>query len=438
MNKYNKISNSKHIEWTNIDYNISFVDLHWKAQSSTETSVLFIRYNENAVKYLVGAKYAIIVFDKKPNREFPNSIVIKEGLFEDFQKELCDMVYPLPSMPFIGVTGTNGKTSVVNFILQGAMQKGRDILTIGTLGVFRNDELIYDYQMTTPPFIDLRRILFESQGKYDLVAMELSSHGFAQRRFIGITFDVIIWTNISRDHLDYHGSFENYFNAKKECFNYLKEDASVFIPKDQDFLRKLDNVIEVPPLNSSNKLLNFGFNNLNFTLAIKALQYFDIIDINHDLIELAPGRFNIIELYNSIAIIDFAHTPDAISNLIRQTREFFPGKKLITIFGCGGNRDSGKRPEMGKVASENSDFIIITNDNPRYESPEEIAAQIEKGVQGAEYMIELDREKAINYAISEFDDAVILIAGKGSEPYMEIEGRKEPYSDFNVLKKYND
>jgi UDP-N-acetylmuramoyl-L-alanyl-D-glutamate--2,6-diaminopimelate ligase len=384
--------------------------------------------------------------------------------------------YPSRDMKIIGVTGTNGKTSCTHFIAASLKMLNIPCGIIGTLGNGLYGELKHSIH-TTPDAIALQKILsdFKKQGiKY--VAMEVSSHAIAQDRINGLEFFIALFTNLTRDHLDYHGDMENYARVKRSLFtrkglqhcilnaddrygrSWLKEltgDISVYayslespvadihsIPITYLHHANFDNngitaSVHTPwgdgLLHNSHIVGKFNLSNL-----LAVLTVLGILDIPLEIIlaclsqlQGVPGRMEAIKTHEKpLVIVDYSHTPDALEQALLAIRDHCHGK-LWCVFGCGGDRDRGKRPLMGKIAEQHADQLVITDDNPRSEEPKKIIADIMGGIENkAKTVIEHDRRRAIAHAIScAQSDDVILIAGKGHETYQIIGKERLPFSD---------
>ena len=384
--------------------------------------------------------------------------------------------YPQNKVKIIGITGTNGKTTS-SYILENILEKTARIGTTGNR--ILDEELIT--KNTTPESLDLIKLINESVKKgVEYFIMEVSSHALEIGRVNSLLFDAAIFTNLTQDHLDFHGTMENYFNAKKKIFSMMKDESLGVINIDDDYGSKIYN-------ENNKKFISIGIKNRNCDLYGEILEYtnngmkleifydkknyflevnligeynlYNIlgcialslslgIDINFILKKLTnvnpvPGRFETIENNkNARVVVDFAHTDDGLLN-VGDTLKNITKNKVITLFGAGGDRDNEKRPKMAKAASKFSDFIILTSDNPRTEDPKEILRQIEAGLEGVnypknKYIIIEDREKAIKYAIeillNEGDS--LLIAGKGHETYQIIGEEKIYFDDREIAKKY--
>jgi UDP-N-acetylmuramoyl-L-alanyl-D-glutamate--2,6-diaminopimelate ligase len=381
--------------------------------------------------------------------------------------------HPSSRLRVIGVTGTNGKTTIafmVKTLLEAAGVK------TGLLGTVRYEigDRIIPAQRTTPESLEVQQMLAQML-KADCAAcvMEVSSHALEQKRVLGVEFDVCIFTNLTRDHLDFHGTMESYFAAKKKLFTALAEGGkrgAAVINIDDSYGARLAGttqveleltyglqkaarlratkieltpegsrfVVETPERKFALRLPLIGRHNIYNALAAvgagMALNI-DVVKIQAALNALppVPGRLEAVKCGQPFGVfVDYAHTDDALKNVLTTLREITPGRVLLA-FGCGGNRDSGKRAKMGKVAAELADFAIITSDNPRKEDPAKIAAQIEEGyrsIRTDSYVVELDRSRAIQQILVKAEPGdTVLLAGKGHETYQEFEDTVVPFDD---------
>ena len=378
---------------------------------------------------------------------------------------------PSEKLNLIGITGTNGKTSVTTLLFDIFKNLGFKSALISTVENRISDET-FPSTHTTPDVISLNKILAEAvEKKCEYCFMEVSSHGIDQNRTEGLHFKIAGFTNISHDHLDYHKTFDNYIKTKKRFFDELSFDAIAITNLDDkngnvmlqntkayrktyalktmaDFHGKL---LEA---DFNGMLLNFNgkefwttlsgkFNVYNLLLAFAVttecgFHEDDILQAISKL-ERVKGRFETLKSDGGIFfIIDYAHTPDALENILDSINEIrTKNERVITVFGCGGDRDHAKRPEMGKIATRKSTLAIITSDNPRTENPTDIIKEIEAGVEPqnfSKYTTIPDRKEAIKMAIkfSEPKD-IILIAGKGHEDYQEINGVKHHFDDRETV-----
>ncbi len=382
--------------------------------------------------------------------------------------------HPADDMKMIGITGTNGKTTVATLGWQLIKLLGKEAGLFSTVDVRIGDEMVKATH-TTPDIIQLYSRLNEMRNAgCEYVFMEVSSHALHQDRVYGIDFDVALFTNATRDHLDYHGDFKSYLNAKKILFDQLKKSSSAIICKDDKHAsymvqncvanvityglrsfgdihgRIIENSINGLTLKLDGHEIVFrmaGAYNAQNLLAVygiaKALGFRqDEILEKWSLLTGAKGRFDRYRSTEGVTgIVDYAHTPDALENLLDNINEMRGNRNnLITVVGCGGDRDKGKRPIMAQVATQKSDLTILTSDNPRTEIPEEIIQDMYKGVDEVyrkNTFTITNREEAIKLAcqLAKRGD-IIVVAGKGHEKYQDINGKKFPFDDKQVLQQY--
>lgn len=371
----------------------------------------------------------------------------------------------LEGIKFIGITGTNGKTTTAYVVYQMLKELGKKSAYIGTIGFFIDGEFIKEVPNTTMEITATYSLIEEAKNKgATVIVMEVSSHSLEEKRLEGISFDVGGFTNLTQDHLDYHETMEKYLNAKLKLLGKLKENGKMVVNADDESHSKFlspktvtmgNNGIEYKFNNYSFKQgktdINFNFNGqeykvqtnftgefnvYNFMMAIAIVKElrFKIKDILNIAKSIYPpkGRCEIILAKGAQIIIDYAHTPDAMEKIINCFKNM-NHNRIITIIGCGGDRDPIKRPIMGRIASENSDYVIFTNDNPRTEDEQKIMNDILKGVNSNNYEVIYDRKKAIEKAISliSFDD-ILLILGKGHENY-QIIGKEKIHCDDSEI-----
>ena len=370
-------------------------------------------------------------------------------------------------LKLIGVTGTNGKTTTCYLIYQILKLLGKKVCYIGTIGFYINSER-RELANTTPDILELYNLLLEAKNsniKY--VVMEVSSHALDLKRIYGLEFDVCAFTNLTQDHLDYHKTMDNYLKAKLQILNYLKDNGKIIVNSDDVYGKyfkcsksltlgsnKDDYQIVGYKLKQDRTNINLKHDNITYeittnligkfniynyltSLAIVNLLGFSINDIINITKDLYPplGRCQIIKKDRAIIVIDYAHTPDAVEKIIANFREVTKGK-IITIIGCGGDRDPLKRPIMGSIASSNSDYVIFTNDNPRTEDEKKIVADILNGVKSDNYEVIYDRREAIKKGMQVLkDNDTLLILGKGHEDYQIIGREKVHLSDIEEVHK---
>lgn len=363
---------------------------------------------------------------------------------------------PSAKLKIVGVTGTNGKTTIATLLYQVFTALGYKCGLIGTAGNIIINET-REAKNTTPGAIELNKLLEEMVEKgCTHVFMEVSSHAMDQGRVAGIKFVGGIFTNLTQDHLDYHKNFENYFCAKKKFFKMLPREAFAVSNIDDTYGARMLEGIKA-------KKYTYGFKNksdfsekLNTSLigdfnAYNALAVYamatllgeDSGKVKEILKTVKPpkGRFDYVKSESGvIGIVDYAHTPDALENVLKTVvRMREGGQKIISVFGCGGDRDPVKRAIMGRLGAELSDIAIFTSDNPRTEDPNKIIDQMQMGVTGelkGKVKIIPDRREAIKEAVSLAKSGdYILLAGKGHETYQEIKGVKHHFDDTEELQK---
>ena len=380
---------------------------------------------------------------------------------------------PSEKLKLVGITGTNGKTTTVTLLFNLFKSLGYSVGLLSTVQNKINNTVIPSTH-TTPDAITLNELLFkmEEQG-CEFVFMEVSSHAIVQNRIAGISFTGALFSNITHDHLDYHKTFDEYIKAKKQFFNLLPSTAFALTNRDDKngmvmlqntkankYTYALKNIADYKCkiieshlngllLNIDNhevwvKLIGtFNAYNILSVYATAILLKQDITSVLTALSNLnsVEGRFQYVKSPNGvIGIIDYAHTPDALKNVLETVKEIRSGsEQVITLVGCGGDRDSAKRPIMAAIACEYSNKVILTSDNPRTEDPEEILNQMQAGINPVDVKKVLritDRREAIKIACSFSSKGdIILIAGKGHEKYQEIKGVKHDFDDLEILKE---
>ena len=381
--------------------------------------------------------------------------------------------HPSTKLRVVGVTGTNGKTTVT-FMVKAILEAAG--IKTGLIGTIQHEigDRVLPAQRTTPGAVEIQQMMASMvRNNCQACVMEISSHALDQKRICGVEFDVAIFTNLTQDHLDYHGTLEAYFQAKEKLFTGLRDSskpgAAIINIDDSAGQRLVQSVnpeilisygvttpaklranrIELKPAMTAMEIESpVGSINCRMPLigrhnvynALAAIGAGIALKIETSVIQAAlnglkpiSGRLERIEMGQDFGVVvDYAHTDDALQNVLTTLREITPGRVLLA-FGCGGGRDPGKRAKMGRVAAELAGFTILTNDNPRKESPAKIVEQIERGFQDvptAEYSVELDRAKAIQQLISMARRGdTVLLAGKGHESYQEFEDTIAPFSD---------
>ena len=412
----------------------------------------------------------------------PEEVAERDTCFivvEDSSKALGELAcqwfgQPSKQLTLVGVTGTNGKTTIATLLYKLVRGLGHKAGLLSTVVNYIEDEAVASTH-TTPDALELNSLLKRMVDAGCTYAfMEVSSHSIAQARIAGLDFDGAVFTNLTRDHIDFHKTFDNYRDTKKRLFDSLKKNAFAITNKDdKNGLIMTQNCQASVCTYSTRALADYraqileeGFDgmllqvnnqevfvplvgrfNVSNILAIYGAAVslgFEPTEVLRVLSTLKPvnGRFESISSPKGwTAIIDYAHTPDAVENVINTINEIRkPGSRLITIVGCGGNRDKGKRPMMASLAKHGSDRLILTSDNPRDEEPTDILNDMIAGLTEAEQrdtLIIEDREMAIRTAcmMAEAGD-VILVAGKGHEDYQIIKGVKHHFDDHEVVRKY--
>ena len=381
---------------------------------------------------------------------------------------------PSKHLTLVGVTGTNGKTTIATLLYKLVRALGHKAGLLSTVVNYIEDEAV-PATHTTPDAIELNGLLRRMvDAGCEYAFMEVSSHAIAQKRIAGLDFDGALFTNLTRDHIDYHKTFDNYRDTKKRLFDGLKKTAFAVTNKDDknglvmtqnckaavhtystralaDYKAQiLEEGFEGMMLNVNGKEVfvplvgRFNVSNLLCIYGAALCLGFDELEVLRVLSTLKPvnGRFETIHSAKGwTAIVDYAHTPDAVDNVIQTIREIKKeGAKLITVVGCGGNRDKGKRPMMAQIAKKGSEQLILTSDNPRDEEPQDILNDMKAGLTEDELRSTLvieDRAAAIQTAcmLAQKDD-VILVAGKGHEDYQIIKGVKHHFDDHEEVRKY--
>ena len=430
-------------------------------EESNEKDIVFYSINDNEqssrmfYERLRKGNPGLVVFNQTLDVELDCAYAVAPGdKFFYYQKRVCDVLYPinLEKNKIVGITGTNGKTSVCHFLSEIFAHLGYSTLAVGTIGAGLRTPSSYEdldsCGLTTPSYLYLRKLFFIHRNCFDFIVMELSSHGLDQDRLGDIKIDLGIWTNFTQDHLDYHESIEHYFMAKAKIFHYLKSSSKVLVHKGHDeIMEKLDDYCRSRTIlfdsedlisykRESNALFFKGFMLKNVGAAFFSVKELLNKKVERlDFLTLPPGRFHIVGKGEKSVVVDYAHTPDALENLICLAKSYFLGKKINVLFGCGGERDKKKRAKMGEVVQNHASKIYITSDNPRSEDPEEILSHIE-AVLSKPFVKNVDRKETIRTAINEMKkDEVLLVAGKGHECYQEICGVKYPFDDREVVKE---
>ena len=402
------------------------------------------------------------------------SYEVETIIVEDTEKYLNDYLVEniskqFEDIKFIGITGTNGKTTTAYLTSQILTELGINNAYIGTIGYYVNSEFLRELPNTTPDILTLYNLILESiENNVKVIVMEVSSHSLSLGRINGIKLDVAGFTNLTEDHLDYHETMGNYLEAKKLILKYIKDDGVMISNIDDEYgnsfkynnfktlgFNESDYKVNSYEYTNLTTKINFTFNNIDYDVETNLLNKFNIYNymtalafVNNlgvsieeiinvtDKIMPPSGRNEIISVNGGKAIVDYAHTPDAVEKIITSTLEKKTGK-VITIVGCGGDRDPKKRPIMGEIATRLSDYVIFTNDNPRTEDEKNIMKDILAGVNKDNYRVIHDRREAIKNGLNMIsENDTLLILGKGHEDYQIIGHKKIHLSDKEEVLNY--
>ena len=411
-----------------------------------------------------------IIAEKNVSSSVPVEIVesTEEYLKKELKKEYADTINKLK---IIGITGTNGKTTTAYLTYQFLNKLGNKTAYLGTIGFKLPDEEI-GTENTTPDILSIYTLLLHAiEKECKTVVMEISSHALSYERIYGLHIDIAAFTNLTEDHLDYHKTMENYLNAKLKIIDYLPENGKLIVNTDDEYGQKFIDKFGKGITIGYNKTCNYfikkaditpaetkitfvhddktynvttnltsKFNVYNYITSLAIVHemgysYEEIINITKD-IKAPKGRCETHKVNKGYAVIDYAHTPDAVLKVISAYNELKKGR-VITIVGCGGDRDPIKRPIMGEIATRLSDYTILTSDNPRTEDPQKIMDDILKGVSTNNYEVELNRKTAIKKGIEMLQpEDILLILGKGHEDYQIIGHTKIHLDDAEEVEKW--
>lgn len=435
----------------------------------------------NFIQDVINKGAAAVILDKDinlPEQIFTHADCVKI-LVKDSRKALpiaAKVFYRDPSseMKLTGITGTKGKTTTAFYIKNIFEAAGIKSGLIGTIANYIGNTEVKT-MLTTPQSHTINDLLREMvSAGCGACAMEVSSHALALNRADGLTFASAVFTNITSDHMDYHKTFEHYFNSKKRLFTKLCPGANAIYNADDPNAVKLvagteakmfsygtsarsDFHISNVEFNLDGTTWEIYYNSRNYYLSTSLIGKFNAYNATAafaNAVSLGispetavegiknspqvPGRFEVISHKNKKVIIDYSHTADSLNQALNAVHHIVRGERqIITVFGCGGDRDKSKRPVMGGIAVSNSDFAYVTSDNPRTENPESIIDDVVKGIKTENYKRIANREEAIRAAIVDSaPDAIILIAGKGHESYQEINGVRSHFSDKEIAEKY--
>ena len=377
--------------------------------------------------------------------------------------------YVINDMKIIGITGTNGKTTSCFLTYQILNKLGIKCAYIGTIGFYLKDK-VRNLPNTSVDIADLYGLLVEAyENDYKYVCLEVSSQGLSMDRFKTISFDIAAFTNLTQDHLDYHKTMNNYCLAKQQLFKQLKKDGKAIINADDKYkdyylLKDNNNITfglngdyKIDDLKFTNKysMLDYSYQNKNYQIKTNLIGEYNIynlltaivichelgLDLNKinsvlDNLNMPSGRMERIDYNNNLIIVDYAHTPDAISNIIKTIKPICKGNLYVT-FGCTGSRDKTKRPIMTNIVLENVTKAIITIDDPHDEDPSDIVKDMLNGITFNNYEVCLDRKKAIHKGINLLkDNDILLILGKGHEEFIIFKNKKIPFNDKKEVLAY--
>lgn len=406
-------------------------------------------------------------------------------LSEDLNRscvEVTDLFYSFPSkrLKVVGITGTNGKTTTTYLLKHIFHAAGYSTGVIGTNGIWIRDEF-FPNQLTTPKILYLQSILgLMADRGVEYCFMEVSSHSLVLGRIDAVVFECAIFTNLTRDHMDFHRTFENYYTAKSRLFKMCGPDKPKIINIDDEYGQRLHHDFPLKSISYSAMDRSSDYLATDIRITMKETRFKLTMTSTMETCEVSSsilGKFNVYNILAAIAaagslisapvsdivrsvaqfntvkgrfekiycprrdalvIIDYAHTPDGLVNILETAREICTGQ-LFTIFGCGGDRDSTKRPLMGKIANDLSDRIIITSDNPRSEDPAAIIADILAGIDqnSADHLVEADRKEAIRIGVNMLNSGdILVIAGKGHETYQILHDRVIDFNDEAIARKF--
>ena len=421
-----------------------------------------------------GADMVAVEKEAPPIKDSAKVIFLVVKNCRKFFAQATHKFYGAPSnkIKVVGITGTNGKTTISYLIEAMAKKSGKDCGVIGTIN-YRFPGKTIIAKNTTPGAGELQGLLMKMHAqKVKYCAMEVSSHALDQERVAGINFSRAIFTNLTQDHLDYHKNLENYFLAKAKLFCALSPSSSAIINNDDQYSKRIKRLTKAKILTYGIKKksdvmakdINFGMQSTEFFLVAPHInikmktnlvgrynvynllaavswgisEKLDIqaIGLAVEKFKNVPGRLQRVDCAQGLNIfVDYAHTPDALFNVISALRPLVAGK-IIVIFGCGGERDRLKRPQMGKVVTQLADYAIITSDNPRSENPAQIIKDIQQGIRKSNYCLVPKRYQAIAKGLTLINKAdCLLIAGKGHEDYQILKNKVLKFNDRKVAQE---
>ena len=472
--EYLNVINHKNIEVTGISYN----------SKTTQKGDIFVclrgEYTDGHKYFKMAEENGAVAFvcEEELETDLPQ-VIVKSTRHQIADFAAAFYEYPSKNLNIVGITGTNGKTTVSHLVQKIFENNNQKCGLIGTLGhKFSSEDTYHDAKHTTPQAPELQKLLrtFDEKG-INNVCMEVSSHALDQNRVGGIDYKCAVITNLTQDHLDYHILMENYFEAKAILFRGLKEGCYAVLNADDEDYEKFRAIVpngvkivtygikkdadlkasniqysihgakfDVTTKDGEYKLdlnLNGAFSVYNTLCAMAvAVAYGMSYEVSIDTlnnVQNVAGRFEIVHK-TPLVIVDYAHTPDGLENVLKAAREITPeGSKLICLFGCGGDRDTTKRPKMGSIAEKFADKVIITSDNPRSENPNQIISDIVAGLKSMnpdKVFVEPDRGKAIRLSKSiSTEKDVIVLAGKGHEDYQILADKTIHFDDREEARK---
>lgn len=474
MDLYNIISNTKFIGIKNYrDIEIKALSCNSKEENPNGIYFCIKGLNNDGHKF---AKEAIengavcLVVEKFVDEN------ITQILVADVRKAMSQIAAEFyqtknTKLKFVGITGTNGKTTTTFIIKDILSNLGKKVGLIGTEGIYYNDKVLPN-NLTTPDPINLHKTISDmAKSACEFCVMEVSAHSIALNKVDDIFYDVVALSNITKDHLDFFLNMENYVKCKTSLFN-SKNAKTAVVNLDAKYSKEVVKQADLEcltigksaklqigeiSLNNSSTEFSVVYNNKQYKVKTNLMGDYNVhnlclamgclIELGFNLKDIVksinqtkfyiPGRLNFMDVDAKFnVVVDYAHTPDGIKNVLKTIKKL-PIKKLITVFGCGGNRDKTKRSEMGNVSLSLSDYVVVTSDNPRDENPDTIIDDIVVGIDSKKMVRIVDRKSAIEYALSiAKDNDVVAILGKGNEDYQEIKGKKIPFSDYQVVNNY--
>lgn len=384
-------------------------------------------------------KVSIIINEKIKNINNLKANIIcvdKEKWFE-LKRKACDYFYPVNKRIYqIAITGTNGKTTTTFLGMSLSNFWNQRALYIGTLGIYLDGVKILDNKLTTPDLIFYRELIYNLRDQVDILWVELSSHALEQDRLSGVMFDATGWTSFSQDHLDYHKTMDDYLNSKKKIFSVSKIPCLL-----SQKIEGIDGevLVENYSKNYEDPFLKIEYNQNNFNLAYEILRRLLGLPLKKVTGPFnVPGRFD--TYFDTRAsryyIVDYAHTPDAVDKVLKEVGRLWPLENILSIIGCGGNRDSSKRILMSRVACDLSHRVIFTEDNSRSEKVSDIISEMTKNLSANNFNVIEDRKKAIISAVKDYNECkIVVVLGKGEEETIDRGFEVIKHSDKSFIRE---